>query len=168
MGGHMPIVEVQMTAGTLSRGGKQYLAQSMYFKGKSFIHTALLATRQVSSEQFHYVALHLFCQGIECTLKGLLLFRDYDRFIIQLRPLGHDLVQVAKETAKLYGLNSLRGDLEADITILSNLYSKHFLRYGELPDIFINPMNILRNRALRRIGAVIRLAERELKRAQIP
>lgn len=79
------IVEAEMMSGTLGRDSKRYGAGSMYLNGKAFIGEAILTSRQGSSEQTDYVVLHLLCQGIECTLKGLLLLRDYDRFIGKMR-----------------------------------------------------------------------------------
>jgi hypothetical protein len=148
----------------LSRYGKRQVAASMYVKGKAFIGATLLL-RQGNSEQNDHVVLHLLCQGIEVTLKGLLLLRDYDRFIVRLRkPLSHNLFKVAKEASTAYGLKPLRGDLEGELRTLSNLYSQHLLRYGTGYDILVDPRTIPRELVFRRLAAVIRLAERELRR----
>jgi hypothetical protein len=149
----------------LSRYGKRQVAVSMYVKGKAFIGAAILLRRQGNAEQTDHVVLHLLCQGIEVTLKGLLLLRDYDRFIVRLRrPLGHNLFKVAKATSTAYGLKPLRRDLDDELRTLSNLYSQHLLRYGSGYDILVDPRTIPRERVFRRLAAVIRLAERELKR----
>lgn len=137
----------------------------MYVKGKAFIGAAILLRQQGNSEQMDHVVLHLLCQGIEVTLKGLLLLRDYDRFIIRLRkPLGHNLFRVVKEASTAYGLKPSRRDVEDELCTLSNLYSQHLLRYGSGYDIFVDPRTISRERTFRRLAAVIRLTERELKR----
>lgn len=137
----------------------------MYVKGKVFIGAAILLRRQGNSEQTDHVVLHLLCQGIEVTRKGLLLLRDYDRFIARLRkPLGHNLSKVAKEASTAYGVKPMRGDLDGELRTLSNLYSQHLLRYGSGYDILVDPRTIARERAFYRLEAVIRLAERELKR----
>jgi hypothetical protein len=149
----------------LSRYGKRQVAASMYVKGKAFIGAALLLRQQGNSEQTDHVGLHLLCQGVEITLKGLLLLRDYDRFIVRLRkPLGHDLFKVAKEASTAYGLRPPRGDLNDELRTLSNLYSQHLLRYGSGYDVLVDPRTIPRERVFRRLAAVIRLAERELRR----
>jgi hypothetical protein len=64
-------------------------ADSMYLKGKAFIGAAVLLQRhqrelQASSDDTEYVFLHLLCQGIELVLKGLLLRKDYDKYIARL------------------------------------------------------------------------------------
>ncbi|MDQ3772934.1 MAG: hypothetical protein M3461_00320 [Pseudomonadota bacterium] len=149
----------------LSRYGKRQVAASMYVKGKAFIGATILLRRQGNSEGTDHVLLHLLCQGIEVTLKGLLLLRDYDRFIVRLRkPLGHNLFKVAKEASTAYGLKPLRGDLDGELRTLNNLYSQHLLRYGSEYDILVDPRTIPRELVFRRLAAVIRLAERELKR----
>ena len=149
----------------LTRYGKRQVAASMYVKGKAFIGAAILLQRQGTSEQTDHVVLHLLCQGIEVTVKGLLLLRDYDRFIVRLRkPLSHNLFEIAKEASTAYCLKPLHGDLHDELLTLSNLYSQHLLRYGTGYDILVDPRTIPRERVFRRLGAVIRLAERELKR----
>ena len=60
----------------------------------------------------------------------------------------------------------MRADLAEELRTLSNLYSKHLLRYGSGYDILVDPRTISRERAFRRLGATIRLAERELRRAE--
>jgi hypothetical protein len=145
--------------------GKRQIGLSMYVKGKVFIGASILLRRQDDSEPMDYVALHLLCQGVEITLKGLLLLLDYDRFKPRLRsPLGHDLRKVAEEALAAHGLKAPAGALADELAALSNLYSQHLMRYGTAYDILVDPRTIPRHRVLRRIGAVIRLAERELKR----
>jgi hypothetical protein len=149
----------------LTHYGKRQVATSMYVKGKAFIGAAVLVRRQPKSEQTEQVMLHLLCQGIEVTLKGLLLLRDYDRFILRLRkPIGHDLCMAAHETRTAYGLESSHAELDDELLTLSNLYSKHLLRYGTGYDILVDSRTIPRERVFRRLVAVIRLTERELKR----
>ena len=138
----------------------------MYGKGKAFVGAAILVGRQAPSEQTDYVVLHLLCQGFEATLKGLLLLRDYDRFIGRLRkPIGHNLIALANEVTTAYGLRPVRPTLLAELSTISQLYSRHLLRYGSGYDILVDPRTIPRERVFRRLAAVVRLAERELKRA---
>jgi hypothetical protein len=152
--------------GFLARHGKQHVGASMYAKGKAFVGAAILVGRQGSSEHTDHVVLHLLCQGFEVTLKGLLLLRDYDRFIGRLRkPIGHDLVMLANEVSVAYGTRPMRAALMDELRTVSQLYSQHLLRYGSGYDIFVDPRTIPRERVFRRLAAVIRLAERELRRA---
>jgi hypothetical protein len=149
---------------SLARDGKQHVGVSMYAKGKAFVGAAMLVGRRGSSEQMDHVALQLLCQGFEVTLKGLLLLRDYDRFIGRIRkPIGHDLVILATETSAAFGMRPMRPVLMNELRTLSQLYSKHLLRYGSGYDILVDPRTIPRERVFRRLAAVIRLAERELR-----
>ena len=121
-------------------------------------------SRQVDSEHVDYVVLQLLCQGIEIVLKGLLLLKDYDRYESSLKQLGHNLHKIALEAVSAYSTKPLHPDLDQELSALNNLYSKHLLRYGVLPDIFIDPRSIAREKVVRRIAAVIKLAERGLER----
>lgn len=148
----------------LTLRAKQLVGISMYAKGKAYVGAAIILRRQDASEPTQYVALHLVCQGVEVALKGLLLLRDYDYFIQRLRkPIGHDLVAVAKEASDAFGLSPLRLPLMSELRALSLLYSRHFLRYGSVHDIFVDPRGISHEKVLRRLAAAIRLAERELR-----
>lgn len=139
----------------------------MFLKGKEFFGAAILVSCQANSEHNDYVVLHLLCQGIELSLKGLLLFSDYDKQIVRLvKHLGHNLFKIAVEASAAYGLNPMRADLAEELRTLSNLYSKHLLRYGSGYDILVDPRTTLRERAFRRLAATIRLADRELRRAE--
>ncbi len=74
------MITVEMKAsgiGRLTIHGKRMVAELMYAKGKSFIGAVLLLRQR---QGYEYVVLHLFCQGIEITLKGLLLIKDYDKY----------------------------------------------------------------------------------------
>ena len=144
--------------------GKRHIALAMYVRGKAFIGAAILLKRQANSEPMHYVVLHLLCQGLEITLKGLLLLRDYDRYKPQLRGIGHDLCRAASEASIAFGVETPHRDVAEELKELNNLYSQHLMRYSSVVDILIDPRSISWNKVLRRIGAAIRIAERELKR----
>lgn len=144
--------------GKLSSHGKRLVAASMYTKGKAFLGAAMLL-RQKSGYEF--VVLHLLCQGIEVTLKGILLFIDYDKYKPKLRQISHDLLRVSEAAALAAGLPSLKNDIRAELEILSNLYSKHLLRYGSGYDILVDPGSISSHRVLHRMAAVLRLVERK-------
>ena len=144
--------------GQLTAHGKRLVAASMFAKGKAFLGAAILLRQKGGYE---FVVLHLLCQGIEVTLKGLLLFMDYDKYKPKLRHIGHKLLSVSEATAKAAGLPPLKKDVRTELEVLSNLYSQHLLRYGSGYDIFVNPSTIPSNRVLRRMVAVLRLAERK-------
>ena len=88
----------------LSKHGREYVASSMYAKGKAFIASALLLKRNGGSQ---FVVLHLFCQGVEILLKSLLLLIDYGKFNLKLKSLGHDLVKVTDALIAELKLNKL-------------------------------------------------------------
>ncbi len=151
------IVEAEAT-GHLSTYGKRLVAESMYARGKAFLGAAILLRRHKGDE---YVVLHLLCQGIEISLKGLLLIADYEKYKPQLRKLRHNLGKVAEEVSQVAGIKPLRPSLRAELEVLSKLYSLHRLRYGSGYDILVNPSTISSNHILRCMVAVLRIVERK-------
>jgi hypothetical protein len=117
----------------------------MYRKGRAFVGAAILLNKHakshdIKSDDIEYIVLHLICQSIEVVLKGLLLFKDYDKYTGHLKnAFGHNLAKVAKEASVAYGLNPMRGALAGEIRTLSDFYFKHRLRYGMVSDMFIDP-----------------------------
>lgn len=142
-----------------SKYGKWQLANAMYWKGKNFLEAAILLRQRGGYE---YVVLHLLCQGIEITLKSLLLFCDYDEYWPRLRGFGHDLEAVTREVLKVFGLNPLRPPLLKELRSLNQAYMTHILRYASSSDLLIAPGTISSHRILRRTMAALRLAERHL------
>lgn len=137
----------------------------MYGKGKAFVGAHLLLKRQIADEPGQYVALNLLAQGVEVTLKSLLLFQDYDKYRPRLQKrLGHNLVKTASATLKALSLKPLREPLDSELARLSDFYAKHLLRYGNPVDILVAPSSIPSDPLLRRIAAATRLAEREHRR----
>ena len=101
-------------------------------------------------------------------LKGLLILKDYDTYSGRLqRPLGHNLVAIATAASKAFRCHPIRSPLADEMRALTNFYSKHRLRYGMVSDMFIDPRTIPHARLFRRLVAVMRLAERELRQAKI-
>ena len=145
----------------LAPHGKDLLAMSMYEKGKHFFGAAILLRRNGGNE---FVVLYLMCQGIEIALKGLLLLKDYDAYHPKLKKIGHDLVSVTNEALSSFGQHALSNTVVGELLQLNALYSKHMLRYGSVADIFYVPAAIQSQQVFRRMAAVIRLAERHLRR----
>jgi len=149
---------------SLTPDAKRLIADAMYLKGKAFIAAGLLVRERVASEHTEYVFLHLLCQGIEMLMKGLLLLKDYDQNVARLeRPISHNLVKAVTATSAAYGLKSMRMGVETELTGLSDLYSKHLLRYGSVLDILVDPRTIPRGKVIHRLRAAIRLAERVIR-----
>ncbi len=141
------------------------VAQSMYSKGKIFLGAAVLLQQKVGYE---YVVIHLMCQGMENVLKALLLFKYYDKYRGQLkRPLGHDLEKLVATLLSEFGAKPMSHAFAGELKALNSLYSDHLLRYGSFCDIFVDPQEIPSALTLRKIGAVIRLADRHVT-AQAP
>jgi hypothetical protein len=158
----------------LTTCGKRAVAISMFRKGEGFIGAALAFSREkrnhgIKDEGFEWVELHLWCQGMEVALKGLLLLRNYDHYIKRLKkPLGHDLLRIAKEALAAYALKPLRAGLATELVQLSQLYSLHLLRYGSGYDLLVNPNTVPTGKVFHRLSACFHLAERELRRASLP
>ncbi|PIT03047.1 hypothetical protein TSA1_21530 [Bradyrhizobium nitroreducens] len=153
---------VEFGASNLTDHGRKLIASALYSKGRSFVGASILLRKNGGDE---YVVLHLLCQGLEIILKALLLFLDYKKYDKLQRKLGHDLNKVICAAIEGYHLHPLRPALDAEVKALSNLYSKHFLRYAGLQDIFIAPNSIEGERTLRRLAAVLRLANRALAKS---
>jgi HEPN domain-containing protein len=142
--------------GRLSTYGKRLVAKAMYHEGKHFLGAALLLRERGGSEA---VVLHLICQGLEITLKGLLLAADYEKFRPRLqRPLGHNLERLVNEVSQAAGLRQQPSVL-AELAALNKLYSRHLLRYASGYRLLVDPASIPHRRVLRRFAAAIRLVE---------
>jgi len=156
----MATVNLKSSAGHLADPGKRMVAESMYAKGKSFLGAAVLLRRHGGDE---YVVLHLICQGVEITLKALLLFKDYDHYWPRLRrPLGHNLIRIVTTASKESGLPPVSKDLATELEALNLLYSNHWLRYGTFRDILGRPDTIASDLTLHWIFAAICLADRDV------
>jgi len=156
----MATVKMKASVGRLTTHGKRMVAESMYAKGKSFIGAALLLRQW---QGYEYVVLHLLCQGIEITLKGLLLMNDYDKYKDELKStFGHNMKKLAAAAISEFSVRPMRPALEAELQMLSSLYSSQRLRYGTFYDVLVNPETIQSHLALRKIAAVIRLADRHV------
>ena len=150
--------------GKLSKHGKFLVANSMYQKGKAFIGASILLRKHNAGEAAEYVGLHIFCQGMETLLKGLLLLYDYSLFQPRLKKLGHRLPNLIEVTSKAYKLKPMSSQLSTEVTNLGKFYSTERLRYGSGIDILISPHSIESKKLKRRIYAVIRLSERQLSK----
>lgn len=112
----------------LTAQGKRLVAASMFAKDKAFLSAAILLRQKGGYE---FVVLHLLCQGIEVTLKGFLLFVDYDKYKPKLRRFGHKLLSVSVEAVKAAGLLPLKKDVRIKQSVLSAFTPLWFwLRYS--------------------------------------
>jgi hypothetical protein len=146
-----------------TRHAQQLMAKLFYDRGQHFIAAACLLRQKGGDE---YVVLHLFCQGLEIILKALLLIRDWKKYypLLQNR-YRHNLRPVVSDALTEFCLKPLRPPISQELNELDKLYHTQALRYGFLNSVFTDPSTIPNKLVVRRIGAVIRLAKRELARA---
>jgi hypothetical protein len=143
-----------------TKHGKRRIAQSMYQRGLSFIGASVLLQQKAG---YSFVCAHLMCQGLEIVLKSLLLFNDYDKYLPKLdNKFSHNLVRLANKASQIYGLKPMRLPLRDELDTMNNLYKSHFLRYGDARDLFLDPNSIHDKLLVRRVIALVRLANREL------
>jgi hypothetical protein len=147
----------------LTTYAKKQIAKAMLHRGNNFVGAAVLLEQKGG---YHYVVLHLICQGLEIMLKAFLLLRNYDKYLPLLpnRQFGHDLVALAVEASSVFGLNPLRRSLLVELKGLSGLYKTHFLRYADFRDVLFYPNEIPYTRVTFRMLACQRLVGRELSR----
>jgi hypothetical protein len=154
----MTIKSARATLGPTTHG-KREMAKLFYEKGKHFIGAAILLRNRGGDE---YVVLHLLCQGTEIILKALLLLRDFDKFYPLTKKYGHKLKPLVSDALNEFKLRQLRPAVSEELEKLDELYQGHQLRYGLLINVFINPASIPSRLVLGRVGAAMRLANREL------
>ena len=130
------------------------IAETMYAKGQAFVIAAALLRQNGGYE---YAVLHLLCQGIEVALKGILLAVNYDQFKPQLKPIGHNLVRLADVAMSATNLQPMKPALRADLEVVSNLYSRHLLRYGSTYDLYVSASSMQSQRLFRRVASAFRL-----------
>jgi hypothetical protein len=117
-----PMGTVEMKSqgpGHLTSYGKRMVGESMYTKGKNFAVAALLLRQR---HGYEYVVLHLLCQGIEITLKGLLMMRNYDKYKGKLKhTFGHDINKLIGAAVTEFNVHPVRPAVEAELEMLSSL-----------------------------------------------
>jgi hypothetical protein len=140
---------------------KSLIARGLYQKGRHFMGAAI-SLRQHKGDE--YVVLHLLCQGIEIVLKAILLLRDFDKYHPLLKNYRHDLMRLSSDALAEFKLHPLRRTVSKELKELNRMYSQHFLRYGLLLLISIDPNSVSSRLVQRRALAVLRLVDRELTR----
>jgi hypothetical protein len=159
--GKMSVVTLQPGTMKLTQHGKSMVAHAMFHRGKQFIQGAILLDRE---DAYHYVVLHLFCQGLEIILKGLLLLRNYDLYEPQLKNIRHNLIKAAEKVRVEFGSKPLREDIMDQLKKLNNLYGRQLLRYGSSLDIFIDPKQIPSNLIFKKTIQLIMIGNRILRK----
>ena len=113
------------------------IADAMFEKGASFTGAALLLREKGGYE---HVVLHLICQGLENVMKSILLHEDYDKHKKKIKEkIGHNLVKAVNAVIKVKGSKGISNELRAQLENINHFYKNHFLRYGGMSDIFIQP-----------------------------
>jgi hypothetical protein len=127
-------VILELGEGRLTIHGKKRIGYEMFQKGEHFLAAAILLHRHKGHQE---VVIHLLCQGIEIVQKGMLLFRDFDKYEPKLQsPLGHNLIRGSKSFCEAFRLKPLKKATQQELELLNNYYCKHLLRYGGIHDIF--------------------------------
>ncbi|WP_299852572.1 hypothetical protein [uncultured Roseovarius sp.] len=155
--------------------GKQLVAIHQYQIGKGFVGAAYLQRshlqkRQINHEPFDYVVLHLFAQGIEAILKGLLLLLDFDKYKSDLpkrKKFGHNLEALAEELRAATDQNQLSVELAAELSLLNELFASHLLRYSSAVSLLNGPNLISIKRLEKRVAALIRLVDFEISKLNV-
>ena len=151
----------------ITRFGREMIARKQFDKGLGFFAAARLLESYCTNEPLRYVRLHLICQSLELILKSALLAKDFHKYSSQLpnrKQFGHDLIKIAEEVEKEFGIQRMGADLRAELGELARLYSEHHLRYSGLNDIFIDPISINVGHVVPRIAAIAKLMNREFNR----
>jgi hypothetical protein len=142
---------------------KLLLTQAMFTKGTQFLAAAILLKQRGG---YHYVVLHLVCQGMEIMQKALLLAHSYDTFKPQIAKralFGHDLIKGADAVSAAYGLQKISGSLRSEVEQLNHYYMEHLLRYASSADILIDGNSISYKRALKRCCALVRFGFKKIR-----
>lgn len=142
----MAIIQLKSKSGQLTPHGKKQVAHCMFHKGKNFLRAAKLLEEKGG---YHYVVLHLLCQGFELIIKGLLLMQNYDKYKPKLTNesrggLGHNLVKGAEELRNKLDAKPVKIDEDtmSELGKLNGFYRNHILRYGNLSDLLIDSKTI--------------------------
>lgn len=106
--------------------------------------------------------LYLVCLGVEVTLKALLLLKDYEKYNGEIKKINHNLKRLTTEVISEYKVRPLSHRQNKEIELLSALYAKHVLRYGSPYATLVNPETIPSELTLRKMIAVIRIANRHI------
>jgi len=136
----MAIIQLKSKSGQLTPHGKKQVAHCMFHKGKNFLWATKLLEEKGG---YHYVVLHLLCQGFELIIKGLLLMQNYDTYKPKLKSMGHNLIK-GVEKLNEFVVKSLKIDevTMSELGKLNGFYRKHILRYGNLSDLLIDSKTI--------------------------
>lgn len=154
---------ITLNSRSLTLFGRRKSAEAMDAKGVAFLGAALLLERKGGHE---FVVLYLLCQGIEVVLKSVLQLKDYGRYTPELKRLGHRLDRLAERAVTEFNLKPLSKALADELRTLTTLYCGHLLRYGSAYDFLRGPAPVPCDRVWRRTAAVLRLAEREMRRTR--
>jgi hypothetical protein len=133
--------------------GRKLIAADMYSKGRGFVYAAILLSRAKGDPS---VELHLHCQGLEITLKAILLRIDFARYQPLLKTkFGHDIARLAREANRASGRRPFTGKLDAELQQLSELYRATVLRYAGLFSMMVAPETIPTKRVMRMFAALM-------------
>jgi hypothetical protein len=155
----MAIIQLKSKSSQLTPHSKKQVAHCMFHKGKNFLWAAKLLEENGG---YHYVVLHLLCQGFELIIKGLLLMQNYDTYMPKLKSMGHNLIKGVKELNE-FVVKSLKIDEDTmnELGKLNVFYRKHILRYGNLSDLLIDSKTISSDLVMKYALKLVRFGNRK-------
>ena len=133
--------------------GKKLIAADMYAKGRGFVYAAIPLSKAKGDA---HVELHLYCQGLEITLKAVLLQITFDKYQSMLKQdFGHNISQLALEANAISGRRPLSKNLRTELLQLSNLYKATVLRYAGMFTMLVASETIPTRRVMRMMQALV-------------
>jgi hypothetical protein len=151
----------------LAPKGKEYVAYAMIHRGGNFALSGMFLEKRGG---YPFVILHLLCQGLEISMKGLLLYIDYDKYEPLLKgdgkdKINHDLVKGMDYVYSEIRSKKLIGEDREKLTYLNSLYRKHLLRYASPLDLFEPPESHYYGFVGRKCIAIFRYWRRYLRKS---
>jgi len=157
----MAIIQLKSKSSQLTPYGKKKVAHAWFYRGVNFLLAAKLLEEKGG---YHYVVLHLLCQGLEIIIKGLLLMQNYDKYKPKLKSMGHDLIKGVEELNE-FVVKSLKIDEDtmSELEKLNGFYRKHILRYGNVLDLFGEPEAVSSDLVMKYALKLVRFGNRKFR-----
>jgi len=157
----MAIIQEKIKLSKLSLYSKKKIAHAWFHRGTNFLLAAKLLEEKGG---YHYVVLHLICQGLEIIIKSLLLMQNYDKYKPKLKGMGHDLIKSVEELNEfVVKTMKIDDDTIRELEKLNGFYRQHYLRYGNLLDIFKDPKTIPSDLVMKYAFKLVRFGKRRFK-----
>lgn len=149
-------------ADTMFRTGGAYLSAAAAFSKEVKAATERGQPLADNDHGPEWAWLQLICQGIEVSLKGFLMFKNYDHYTLKhlAKYFGHDIFKLATETLSKFGLSPMNSKVAKELQFISDLYCNRSLRYGVFFDPQLKPKTIESDLVVNKLVAGLKLAYR--------